>query len=905
MSKTAFAKGNQLFRENKLEEAIREYKASLNETAQYFAYENMGTAYEKLGDEKNAIDCYKKSINLYERAVRAKSFLAKNNVFVNLYAPKKSAAEISQSSLPFLKKNLPGKVSHLRTRLLNLGFVEKATEDLANLAENSEVGFERLRAAWELAVYYSNSKDQGSDEKALYWSEAAKKFPLLTKEDKDAIAIIEAECLQRLGKIDEAKESIQGRIATGTTADLILASSHYQVGIKNKIETINQIFTSDGLLPIKMLENSDGKLYDALSCQQKMTNNTENKNSKVSVIIPAYEAEETLNTTLRSLKEQTWTNIEVFVVDDCSPDATLDVAKAFAEKDSRFKVLSTPENSGPYVARNLALQQATGDFVTINDADDWSHPQKIAIQVQHLLENPGAVANMSTQARMTEDFSFYRRGNPGFYIQPNMSSLMFRRKKVFETMGYWDSVRFAADSEFTQRLKKHFGKEAVVSLLTPPMSFQRQTDGSLTGSSSFGYHGFKMGARKAYEEAHKQYHKKMNKKCYITFPLDERPFPAPKPMLPNSKHQPNTHYDVILVSDFRFPGGTSMSNAEEIKAQASMGLRTGIVQMSRYDMNPSRPFNPIFNNLIKNNDCELIVFGQEVTCDLLILRQPWVLEEYQAYVPKIQAKKIKVIVNQPPKLEYGNESKCVWNIERCADNLFKYFGNTADWHPIGPLVRKALVDYHESEIEKINISPLDWNNIINLDEWIRKSKPAPSTRIRICRHSRDHFLKWPNNEIDLFNAYPKSKDFNIYVLGGAESPREIIKNDLPKNWKVTEFGKCDPKKYLARYDIFVYFTHPDWVEAFGRSIFEAMAVGLPVILPPQYEPVFKEAAIYCEPNEVEKIAKELMASEDAYDQQVNIALEYIKENFSFEVHARRLEKEGVDFKTVFIAQSEH
>lgn len=77
MSKTAFAKGNQLFRENKLEEAIKEYKKSIKQKETYFAYENLGMAFEKLKKRKDAEKAYKAGLTLNEKAARARKFINK------------------------------------------------------------------------------------------------------------------------------------------------------------------------------------------------------------------------------------------------------------------------------------------------------------------------------------------------------------------------------------------------------------------------------------------------------------------------------------------------------------------------------------------------------------------------------------------------------------------------------------------------------------------------------------------------------------------------------------------------------------------------------------------------------------------------------------------------------------
>src|SRR5699024_10710311 len=190
-------------------------------------------------------------------------------------------------------------------------------------------------------------------------------------------------------------------------------------------EKINQVMKMYQLKPIKLCPTENSVLYDQLR-----SNHSAEKidGPQISVILPAYNSEKGIHKAIQSILSQTWKNIELIIVDDCSTDHTLAVAKSYETNDNRVRVLRTPENSGPYVARNIALQAATGEFVTINDADDWSHAQKLQIQANHLLENPEIMANTSEQARLTEDLQLYRRGTPGTYIFPNMSSIMFRRE---------------------------------------------------------------------------------------------------------------------------------------------------------------------------------------------------------------------------------------------------------------------------------------------------------------------------------------------------------------------------------------------------------------------------------------------------------------------------------------------
>ncbi|WP_424929242.1 FkbM family methyltransferase [Amaricoccus tamworthensis] len=783
-------------------------------------------------------------------------------------------------------------VSHTRLKLLNHGFQDKGLEDLRSQFENGANRHIRRFAGFELAAWHAN---RYAPENARECLDILGKIEGSFKKNSPEtrwIAVLRAESWEILGKPDRARQVLEAELRRRKHADLYLGLCHLQDTPEKGLAMLNAAMKLHGLAEISLDEAGKGTRYDGLHAvdDRRATKGKSTDAPKVTVIVPAYNAADMIGTTLDSLTAQTWANLEILVSDDCSTDGMADVVLEYAKRDPRIRLISGERNSGPYVARNTALKQATGDFITCNDSDDWSHPDKIAIQVEHLISEPKIIANTSQQARASEDLRFFRRGNPGFYMQPNMSSLMFRRKPVMDKLGYWDNVRFAADSEFTRRLKKIFGKPALVDLETGPLSFQRQTDGSLTGLSDFGYQGYKMGARKAYEDALIPWHNRA-KNLRIGFPQKRRPFPIPEPMRPVrevAKGQPR-HFDVVMVSDFRMPGGTSMSNLEEIKAHKRMGLRTGLVQLGHYEMNPTRLMHPAIAKMVDGDEVDFLVKGEVIDCDLLIVRFPWILSEFQIHVPTVRAKDVRVIVNQPPKRDYGEDTPNGYEFQTCRRNMERYFGSSGTWHPIGPLVREAMVKHHGGEMEGIVLSESDWTNIIDVDEWKRSAEPKnPKGRIRICRHSRDQYVKWPSDRETLLKIYPDDPEFEIHVLGGAKTPREVLGGRLPSNWKVTEFGKKDPAEFLRNFDVFVYYTHPDWIESFGRVIFEAMAVGLPVVLPPVYKPLFQDAAVYAEPHEVIGKVRELMGNDVLRARQVARALELVEHRFGYQSHANRV-----------------
>lgn len=107
---------------------------------------------------------------------------------------------------------------------------------------------------------------------------------------------------------------------------------------------------------------------------------------KVSVIIPTYNREKTILRALQSVLEQTYTNLEVLVVDDGSTDGTADIVKGVA--DERVKYIVLEKNGGPSNARNIGVQMAEGEWIAFQDSDDCWHKDKLEVQMAYAKKNP-------------------------------------------------------------------------------------------------------------------------------------------------------------------------------------------------------------------------------------------------------------------------------------------------------------------------------------------------------------------------------------------------------------------------------------------------------------------------------------------------------------------------------------
>ena len=125
-------------------------------------------------------------------------------------------------------------------------------------------------------------------------------------------------------------------------------------------------------------------------------------NGLVSIITPTYNCGRFIGETIESVQQQTYTNWEMIIVDDCSTDDTKSVVEKYLQQDKRIKYHCLAENSGAAVARTKAMELATGQYMAFLDSDDLWMPDKLEKQVDFMKKNNYAFSSTSYQ-HMTED----------------------------------------------------------------------------------------------------------------------------------------------------------------------------------------------------------------------------------------------------------------------------------------------------------------------------------------------------------------------------------------------------------------------------------------------------------------------------------------------------------------------
>lgn len=104
----------------------------------------------------------------------------------------------------------------------------------------------------------------------------------------------------------------------------------------------------------------------------------------VSIITPNWNCGKFIAETIESVQAQTYQNWEMLIQDDCSTDASLQVARKYAEKDSRIKIEVNPKNSGAAISRNNAIKRSKGAYLAYLDSDDIWVPEKLEKQLDFM-----------------------------------------------------------------------------------------------------------------------------------------------------------------------------------------------------------------------------------------------------------------------------------------------------------------------------------------------------------------------------------------------------------------------------------------------------------------------------------------------------------------------------------------
>lgn len=320
-------------------------------------------------------------------------------------------------------------------------------------------------------------------------------------------------------------------------------------------------------------------------------------------------------------------------------------------------------------------------------------------------------------------------------------------------------------------------------------------------------------------------------------------------------------FDVVLLGDFRFPGGTSSCIAHEIRALEQAGYGVGLVPLKAPVLKARRSMHAEIRAAVRRGAATILDRsgtgpGTRIVTRLAILHNPHAFTAAQDIGLKIEAE-IKILVaHQPPTDLRGIPFYDIDTVRRVSEDLV---GSGIVWAPISPVSRRTLIATRPD----LPVFDQDWTNLVFIEDWMGDRTHGVADRPVIGRHSRPERHKWPATRDDLLRVYPADPSIAVRLLGGGPELEALV-GAYPDNWTVFPFNALDPRDFLRTVDFFVYYHHPDWVEAFGRTIAEAAASGAVPIVPEHFRDTFAEAAVYRPAGAAIDAVRELHADWEAY-----------------------------------------
>ena len=559
---------------------------------------------------------------------------------------------------------------------------------------------EKISAAWSLLVWYFA---EGEHARALENFVFACQVRGTLKDSKKW-AISAAGCMVKLGYFNAARDLLDGILGKGgfnpdtclamaNIAPLQAAPAGFPDADAFRLHWINRVFDNRGLTALQKRDSARGLALDNLMATVP-SRSTDRRPGKISVIMPAYNAASTLALAMESILGQTWDDIELIVVDDCSTDDTFEVAQRYAAQDPRVTAAGQPRNMGAYAARNAGVRLCSGDFITVHDCDDWSHPQKLESQMVPLLNDARLLGSFSFWVKVDWEMNIVGGWRPwGNLIEFNESSFLFRRA-LLDSLGEWDEVRVAGDREFIWRAEAKHGKDAFVHVCPDaPLSFSLASQTSLTQAANTHVKTVFYGLRRTYREAAQWWHKKDKEALHLRNDEKGRPFPAPEAILSSPSSNPVSY---LLVSDFSRNALASDARPAEVLKLASRIGQTALFHWPNYSLDEDTPIDDRIFEIAANKNVRLLVPGETVDVEAVVIIQPEPLEWLPDSIPTIRCQSVFTIDDHADEGEPDAPLKdAIWL------NIESVFGNS----PVS-LSFAIIQDYFE--ILKSGFFSRDW-----------------------------------------------------------------------------------------------------------------------------------------------------------------------------------------------------
>lgn len=586
----------------------------------------------------------------------------------------------------------------------------------------------------------------------------------------------------------------------------------------------------DGLAPVTVVPG------EALTPYQRLSAPTDAScgGDLVTVVMSAYDPTPDLRSAVRSVLDQTWQDLELVIVDDASTRGTELLEEAGA-MDPRVRVLRAPVNAGTYAARNLALEHASGRYVTFHDSDDWIHPQRLQVQVEALADDPRLLATRTWALRAYPDLTFTYVGYSAHRL--NASSLLFERDPVLRLVGHFDATRKSGDMEYPLRLNA-VRPHSVADLRHPfPMAITQLRHDSLSRTDAVP--GWTRWDRLAYREAYGEWHSRIKSgraQARLT-PVSSRPFRLPRVSWePRGGTDQPWDVDVAVLGDLRYDHPrSSFVTAAALSAAAAGGATAFLLQETPQPASRYRPrMLPEAQRVISSGAVPQVDVQDPGHAATLLVADPTALLHTRPPVCSADRVLVLLVSSRGGGAE-PTDAEIV-----AADQVARSdWGTSAvGWVPGDSESQDRL----GALLGSAHVHP----------EVVRPAVPVPSALLPrgrrpadtlpvIGHHLPDRAVYWPETADDTAAAYPVDGGWDVRFLGGCATGARRLRSPMaPPGWLSLAGTGMTTQEFLSHLDLYVY--QGPWTLVAEVAALEAMAAGRPAVLPPSARPHLHEAA---------------------------------------------------------------
>ena len=638
------------------------------------------------------------------------------------------------------------------------------------------------------------------------------------------------------------------------------------------LKAINENFLPDGLEPLELRwDDISHEPFDRIRAYPT-TQVTEGP--LVTVVVSAWRPDHGLRTAVESLLMQSWRPLEVLVVDDASPETywpTLDAVEAL---DPRVRVIRQQNNGGTYVARNTALQEANGEFITFLDSDDWNHPRRIEHQVRALIEDASLICTTSRALRTSPDLVF---NFPGVLAQrENASSLMFRLDAVRTRIGFFDSVRKGADTEYLLRIRQAFGAGSH-RIIEQNLSMIRLTRGSLSRGEF--KPGWRHPSRACYRRSYERWHRGAGAQpdtLRLGPVIAERTFSAPCRFLVDQDGEEvrrRSAFDVAFAADFRHPTVGVRGILDEARACKKSGLRVGLIHIesfrhfARIEM---EVFWEPLHKAICSGEFEEILLTDAATVGTILVRDPATMQFPSLQRCGLKVDRVLLVAEKPPR----DDNHDLWyEPSACLRNAQEIFGTWVTWVAQSVRARRALGMLLPPSSVAGKALPM----VVDPTPWVVPPRRLTTRRPVLGRISGNSPRSLPSGPVSLLRAYPSDPRYDIRFMGGRAQCEDLLGfRAVPDNWTFHDPAVVSHSAFLGACDFFVYFDRGGGKPHVPRAMLEAMAAGCVVIAGKKFADILGDAAILCEPGDVSAVVDQFVSAPESFERQSAKARDYIE-----------------------------